>query len=62
MSGTYTRFVSSMLFPLQERMKQHNTVADHAALDRSQWLSTAQLGDVAQARRALEPADRLDPE
>lgn len=50
MSGLYTRFVSSVLFPLQERMKQHSTVADHAALDRSQWLPTAQIRDIQSDR------------
>lgn len=37
MSGLYTRLISSMLFPLQERLKQHSTVPLLRAMERSQW-------------------------
>ncbi len=38
MPGTYTRLVSSLIFPLQERLKRHRTVAVHRAMEDSQWL------------------------
>jgi len=37
MSGLYTRFVSSVLFPLQERLKDHNTVRVRREMELSQW-------------------------
>lgn len=37
MSGLYTRLVAGVIFPLQERLKHHGTVADHRALEASQW-------------------------
>lgn len=39
----YTRAVSSLLFPLHERLKGHGTVAARRALERSQWLPAAEL-------------------
>ena len=33
----YTRLVSSLLFPLHERLKHHSTVAVRRAMERSQW-------------------------
>ena len=39
----YTRFASSVLFPLHERLKGHDTPAVRRALERSQWLDGAQL-------------------
>jgi phenylacetate-CoA ligase len=41
--GLYTRFVSSALFPLHERMKGHSTVAVREALEQSQWWPEARL-------------------
>ncbi|MCZ8234223.1 MAG: AMP-binding protein [Inhella sp.] len=41
--GLYTRFVSGCLFPLQERLKHHDTVAVRRALERSQWSTPAEL-------------------
>lgn len=35
--GFYTRFVSGVIFPLHERLKQHDTVAVRRGLERSQW-------------------------
>ena len=37
MSGLYTRLVAGALFPLQEKLKHHSTVADRRALEDSQW-------------------------
>lgn len=37
MSELYTRFVSAALFPLQERLKRHDTVRVRRAMEASQW-------------------------
>ncbi|MEG1970312.1 MAG: AMP-binding protein [Burkholderiaceae bacterium] len=37
MSGLYTRLVAGLIFPWQEKLKHHSTVADHRALEASQW-------------------------
>jgi len=37
MSSLYTRFVSDVLFPLQERLKKHDTVRVHRDMEASQW-------------------------
>jgi phenylacetate-CoA ligase len=42
-ASAYTRLVSSLLFPLHERLKSHNTVALRRDLERSQWLSPVEL-------------------
>ncbi|HPR07244.1 MAG TPA: AMP-binding protein [Denitromonas sp.] len=39
----YTRFVSRAVFPLQERLKKHDTVRVRHAMEASQWWSAAQL-------------------
>jgi len=36
-AGPYTRLVSSVLFPLHERLKHHDTVAVRKDLEQSQW-------------------------
>jgi phenylacetate-CoA ligase len=41
--GLYTRFVSNMLFPLQERMKAHDTVRVRDAMEASQWWPAERL-------------------
>lgn len=43
MRSLYTQLVSGFVFPLQERMKHHTTVADREALETSQWWSPAQI-------------------
>ena len=35
--SAYTRWVSGTLFPLQERLKKHSTVAVRRQLETSQW-------------------------
>lgn len=52
MSGLYTRFVANLLFPLHERLKQHDTVAVHRALEQSQWYAADELA--ALQLRALQ--------
>lgn len=37
MSDLYTRFVSNVVFPLQERLKKHDTVAVRDRMEASQW-------------------------
>ena len=39
----YTQVCARLLFPLHERLKQHDSVARRAALERSQWLQPEQL-------------------
>lgn len=39
----YTALVSGVVFPLQERLKQHTTVAVRREMERSQWLSPGRL-------------------
>lgn len=43
MPSLYTRFVSSMVFPLHERLKGHDTVAVRRAMEQSQWWSAERL-------------------
>ena len=43
MSGLYTRLVSGLLFPLQERLKKHTTLAVRKQMDASQWWPADQL-------------------
>jgi phenylacetate-CoA ligase len=39
----YTRVVSSIVFPLHERLKSHTSVALRRTLERTQWLTPAEL-------------------
>ena len=39
----YTRFASSVLFPLHERLKRHDSVAIRAELEASQWRTRAEI-------------------
>lgn len=50
MSSLYTRFVSGLVFPLQERLKHHDTVRVRRELERTQWWSPAQI-EALQLRR-----------
>lgn len=49
-SSPYTRFVGNVLFPLQERLKRHDTVAVHGRLEQSQWLSPDKLATLQAVR------------
>ena len=42
-TGIYTRLVSKVLFPLQERLKGHSTVAVREALEQSQWWTAERI-------------------
>ncbi len=46
----YTRIAAGLIFPLQERLKGHSTVAVRRALEESQWWSAVQLREL-QLRR-----------
>jgi phenylacetate-CoA ligase len=53
-SGSYTRFVSSVLFPLQERVKRHATVAIRRSLEESEWWTPQAIAELQLRRlRAL---------
>jgi phenylacetate-CoA ligase len=41
--GLYTRLVANILFPLQEKLKKHDTLAIRKAMDESQWWSPEKL-------------------
>lgn len=42
-TSLYTQCVSSLLFPLQEKLKKHDTVAIREKMEQSQWWSHGQL-------------------
>jgi phenylacetate-CoA ligase len=42
-TSLYTKCVSGLLFPLQEKLKRHDTVAIFRQMERSQWWSHEQL-------------------
>lgn len=50
MPSLYTRAISSLIFPLQERLKHHDTVAVRREMERTQWWSPEQL-DALRLRR-----------
>ena len=50
MTGIYTKFVSSVLFPFHEWLKKHDTVKIRRALEKSQWLSTDKILQQQQQR------------
>lgn len=41
----YTRLISSLVFPLQERLKSHDTVRVRRALEQSQWWDPQRLAE-----------------
>ena len=50
MRSMYTRFISSVIFPLQEWLKKHDTVRRRRQLEQSQWLPLATLQQQQNAR------------
>ncbi len=46
MSDLYTRFVSGALFPLQEKLKKHDTVRVHRGMEASQWWPRQRILDL----------------
>lgn len=63
MSDLYTRFVSQVLFPAQERLKKHDTVQVRQGLETSQWWSAEAIADlqVQRLRRLLQNASENVP-
>lgn len=63
MSSFYTALVSSLLFPLHERLKRHSTVAARRGLEASQWWTPEQLRalQLTRLRALLEQAGRHVP-
>lgn len=53
----YTRLVAGLIFPLQERLKRHRTVAALRSMERSQWFSPQELLAL-QKRRLRRLIDR----
>jgi len=49
-SGAYTRLCSSLLFPVQERLKGHGSVAMLRDLERTQWLAPREIESVQLGR------------
>jgi len=45
MMSLYTKLVSTLLFPLHERLKHHQTVKIRKSLEQSQWLSLVELNE-----------------
>jgi phenylacetate-CoA ligase len=41
----YTRLVSSLLFPLHERLKRHDSVAVRKRMERAQWAGAAEIAN-----------------
>ena len=46
MTDLYTRFVSGALFPLQEKLKKHDTVRVHRGMEASQWWPRQRILDL----------------
>lgn len=63
MPRLYTRFVSGVLFPLQERLKRHDTVAVRRSLEATQWWPAERLAGLRldRLRRLIEHATRHVP-
>ncbi len=56
----YTRLAAGVLFPLQERLKGHSTVAVHREMEQTQWWSPAQLKALQLRRLQALLADAAD--
>lgn len=63
MSDLYTRFVSGVLFPLQEKLKHHDTVRVRRDMEERQWWPQARILDVQLERlkNLLSQAGRKVP-
>lgn len=44
--GLHTALVANVIFPLQERLKNHDTVAIRQAMDHSQWWARSELDEL----------------
>jgi phenylacetate-CoA ligase len=61
--GLYTRIASHLLFPLQERVKRHDSVPQRRELERTQWLAPDEIDalQLARLREFLVRAGREVP-
>jgi phenylacetate-CoA ligase len=61
--SVYTRLVSGLVFPLQERLKHHSTVAVRRQLEASQWWNAERLREhqLQRLRALLVEAGRVVP-
>ncbi len=61
--GLYTKWVAGVVFPLQERLKQHSTVAVRREMERTQWWSADELAQlqITRLRRLLTLAGQHVP-
>lgn len=59
----YTRFVANFLFPLQEKFKDHDTVAIHKQMEDSQWWPKEKLAQyqLAKLQKLLARAEQSVP-
>lgn len=63
MNTAYTAFISGVVFPLQERMKRHSTLALRESMERSQWWDAARLEALRleRLRALLTRVERANP-
>ena len=61
--GLYTSVVANILFPIQEKLKKHDTVAIRKSMDESQWWSTSKLEElrIERLRNLLQKAGQHVP-
>lgn len=63
MSDLYTKLVSNVIFPLQERLKHHNTVAVRQQMEQSQWWPRERIEElqIRRLRRLISHAEQFVP-
>lgn len=57
--GLYQKLVAGVLFPLHERLKSHDTTAVHREMDKTQWLTPAQMSEL-QVRNLRDFLQRIE--
>ena len=55
MSDLYTRFIANLVFPLQERVKKHDTVRVRRQMEESQWWSAERIAALQVEQQVLIP-------
>ena len=56
MRDLYTSVAAGVLFPIQERLKRHSTVAARIDMERTQWLPLEQLRAMQLQRQPIDRA------
>jgi phenylacetate-CoA ligase len=61
--GLYTALVANLLFPLQEKLKKHGTVAIRSAMDDSQWWPSERIEalQLERLRQLISHAEQFVP-